>query len=213
MRYVIYLTAVIGFSSANAGSYEDFFRAVHGNDAAAVEALVARGFDPNAPDPQGQPALMRALDAEAHDAALALARLPGTNVNVQNVAGETPLMKAAMKDDIAVCEALIARGAQVNRPGWTPLHYAAAGSSLAALRLLLAEGAVVDARAPNGRTPLMMAAQYADESLVETLLAAGADLRAREKDGATAADLAGVAGREWLALRLAERPSGMPASR
>ncbi|MBA3596564.1 MAG: ankyrin repeat domain-containing protein [Methylibium sp.] len=213
MKYIAYLAVELGFSSSLAGSYEDFFRAVHGNDAAAVEALVARGFDPNAPDPRGQPALMRALDAGASDVALTIARLPGTDVNVQNPDGETPLMKAAMKGNIALCRALIERGADVNRPGWTPLHYAAAGDSLPALRLLLAEGAAVDARAPNGRTPLMMAALYADERLVETLLAAGADLGARERDGATAADLAGAGGREWLARKLAERADGSTTGR
>lgn len=208
MKLLAYLAVAAVVSSANAGSYDDFFRAVHGNNAAAVEALVARGFDPNAPDERGQPALMRALEAGAGEAALALARLPGTNVDAQNPAGETPLMMAAMKDNIAVCEALIERGADVDRPGWTPLHYAAAGNSLAALKLLLAEGAAVDARAPNGRTPLMMAALYARETLVETLLAAGADLQAREESGATAADLAAAGGREWLAEKLAERAAG-----
>lgn len=205
MKYLVYLAVAAGLSSALAGSYDDFFRAVHGNDAGAIEKLVARGFDPNAPDPKGQPAVMRALDAEAFDAALTLARLPGTNVNVQNPAGETPLMMAAMKGSLDVCKALIERGADINRSGWTPLHYAAAGSSLPALQLLLARGAVVDARAPNGRTPLMMAAQYADEALVQALLAAGADPRAREKDQATAADLADAAGRDRLARKLAER--------
>lgn len=213
MKYVVYLAAALCFSSAAAGSYDDFFRAVHGNDPATIEALVARGFDPNAPDDKGQPAVMRALDAEAGDAALALARLPGTDVNVQNPAGETPLMKAAMKGDLAVCRALIERGAQVNRRGWTPLHYAAAGNSLPALQLLLAEGARVDARAPNGRTALMMAVQYADERLVEALLAAGAKLGARENNGATAVDLARVAGRDRLAERLAERAAAQPAGR
>lgn len=208
MKLLSYLAVAATVCSAHAGSYDDFFRAVHGNDAAAVEALVARGFDPNAPDERGQPALMRALEADANEAALTLARLPGTNVDAQNPAGETPLMMAAMKNNTAVCEALIERGAAIDKPGWAPLHYAAAGSSLSALRLLLAEGAAVDARAPNGRTPLMMAALYADETLVDALLAAGADLQAREESGATAADLAAAGGREWLAEKLAERAAG-----
>jgi hypothetical protein len=209
MKFSAYLVLLLWFSSALAGSYEDFFRAVHGNDPRTVEALVARGFDPNSPDPQGQPALMRALEADATDVAMTLARLPGLDVEARNRVGETPLMMAAMKGNVALCRVLIERGARVDRPGWTPLHYAAAGGSLEALRLLLAEGAAVDALAPNGRTPLMMAAQYADESLVETLLAAGADLRAREKNGATAADLAEAAGRDWLARRLAVDAAGV----
>lgn len=204
MKYILYLIAALEVSCAGAGSYNAFFRAVHGNDAETVRALVARGFDPNTPDAKGQPAILRALDAEAGESALALARLPQTDVNAQNAAGETPLMMAALKGDIAVCKALIERGAEVNRRGWTPLHYAAAGNSLPALQLLLAHGARVDARAPNGRTPLMMAVQSADESLVEALLAAGADLRARERGKATAADLAASAGREDLARRLAQ---------
>ena len=208
MKFIVYLAVAAVVSSANAGSYDDFFRAVHGNDAVTVKALVARGFDPNASDERGQPALMRALEAGAGDVALALARLPGTDVDAQNPAGETPLMMAAMKNNNAVCKALIERGAKIDRPGWTPLHYAAAGSSLPALRLLLAEGATVDARAPNGRTPLMMAALYADETLVEALLEAGADLHAREESGATAAELATAGGREWLGEKLAERAAG-----
>jgi ankyrin repeat protein len=213
MRLIAYLAITACIFPAVAGSYDDFFRAVHGNDPVTIRELVARGFDPNAPDSRGQPPLLRALHAEADEAALALVRLPGTDVNAQNPSGESGLMMAALKGNLAVCTALLERGAELNRRGWTPLHYAAAGGSLQIVELLLAHGARIDARAPNGRTPLMMAAQSADEHVVAALLAAGANVHARERHDATAADLAGVAGREWLERQLNEHARRTPAAR
>lgn len=207
MKKILNLIALLVFSLANAGSYEDFFRAVIRDDSAAIRALVSRGFDPNAPDPDGQPAIMRALFAEAAGAALTLAKLPGADVNVRNKVGETPLMIAALKGEPEVARTLIERGATINRAGWTPLHYAAAGNSLPVLQLLLLHGAQVDARAPNGRTALMLAALHAGDEVVDALLAAGADPQAKERNDLSAADLAGKSGREHLARRLAALPA------
>ncbi len=202
MKKLFYLFIFIGFSSATAGAYDDFLRAVIGNDGATIRQLVARGVDPNTPDEKGQPGIIRALHADSSDAALTLAKAPGLAVDARNPVGETALMIAALKGDLAVCEALLARGAPVDHPGWTPLHYAASGSSLPALRLLLAHGARVDARAPNGRTPLMMAVLHASEEVVDTLLAAGADRAARDRNDSTAADIAEVIDKPWLLSRL-----------
>ena len=38
-QYVVYLVLVIGFSSAKAGAYEDFFKSVINDDARQVEQL------------------------------------------------------------------------------------------------------------------------------------------------------------------------------
>ncbi|MGA0610869.1 ankyrin repeat domain-containing protein [Caldimonas sp. KR1-144] len=206
MRYIAYLIVLFGFiGSANAGSYEQFFRAVVRNDAAAVIELIDRGFDANARDESGQPAIIRALRTESDDVALALAKDARLDPNVRNSANETALMWAAMRGHVPVCEVLIARGAAVDRPGWTPLHYAASGNQLAVARLLLSSGAAVDARSPNGRTPLMQAARYGNEELVELLLRNGADRSATDRDGGTAADAARASGREWLADKLQPR--------
>jgi ankyrin repeat protein len=206
MRIVAYIVAVLSISCTIGGSYNHFFQAVVRNDGGEIQEWVARGFDPNARDPSGQPAILRALQAEAPDAALALARLPGTDVNVRNRVGETPLMMAALKGELAVCQALIERGAEVNPgAGWTPLHYAAAGDALPVVQLLLGQGADVEARAPNGRTPLMLAAQHANEKVVDALLRAGADLGAIDRNQETAADRARAMGRLPLAERLDRR--------
>lgn len=206
MRYVVYLIVMIGFvGRADAGSYEDFFRAVVRNEPKVVIALIDRGFDANARDDDGQPAIIRAMRAEADDVALALAKDSRLDPNVRNSANETALMWAAMRGVLPVCEALIARGAPVDGSGWTPLHYAASGNQLAAAQLLLLNGAKVDARSPNGRTPLMQAARYGGEELVELLVSSGADLSAADRQGGTAAEAAELSGREWLAKRLRPR--------
>lgn len=212
IRKVAYLAAMACISCAGPGSYDGFFRALVGDEDAQIRAYVARGFDPNSRDPNGQPAIIRALVADANHSALALAQLPGTDVNVRNKAGETPLMMAALKGQPEICRVLIARGAEVRITGWTPLHYAVAGNSLPSTLLLLKEGAEVDARAPNGRTALMLAAQHGSEDIVDALLAAGADAAAVDRNGTVAADLADLAGREKLAARLQSR-AGKPGAR
>lgn len=203
MRIILYIFVIIGFSQVHAGSFDDFFRAVIGNDVRAIEALAARGFDLNTRDEKGQPGILRALHVEASNVALTLARHPATDVETRNAAGETALMLAALKGDLAVCEALLARGAKADHEGWTPLHYAASGTSLPALRLLLARGVRVDPPAPNGRTPLMMAVLYAGEPQVDALIAAGADRSVRDANGQTAAELAHATDKPWLVARLA----------
>lgn len=203
MRLVVYLFILIGFSSSHAGSYDDFFRAVVSDNPRTIRQLAERGFDPNTRDEKGQPGIIRALLAESFTAALALAQLPATDVDTRNPAGETALMVAALKGEMAVCEALLARGAAADHEGWTPLHYAASGGSLPALRRLLGHGVRVDPRAPNGRTPLMMAVLFADEELVDALLAAGADRSLRDANGRSAADLAEATEKPWLLSRLA----------
>lgn len=202
-RQVALIIAVISMTPfAQAGSYDDFFRAIVRDDPPALTALIVRGFDPNSVDENGQPGLARALMADSFRAALVLAQLPHTNVALRNRAGETGLMLAALKDQAAICRVLLDRGAPADSEGWTPLHYAAAGNSLDALKLLLGRGARVDARAPNGRTPLMMAALHASEAVGEALLAAGADPAARDRADLGPADLARQAGRDSYAVRL-----------
>ncbi|HEU4460620.1 MAG TPA: ankyrin repeat domain-containing protein [Methylibium sp.] len=215
MKKVVYAVVAACFScSVKAGSYDDFFRALIRDDPGEVRAWIDKGFDANARDPNGQPAIVRALLVESWQTALALAKAPGLDPNARNASGETPLMMAALKGRLEVCEVLIERGAEVApASGWTPLHYAAAGDSLPVTRLLLQHGARLDARAPNRRTPLMLAALHASEEVIGTLLATGADPQLRDENDATAADLAARSGRERLAAALRERVKVDPLER
>lgn len=202
LRFVLYLVFAIGFSSANAGAYEDYFRAVSADDARTVSGLLERGFDPNSPDERGQVGLYVALRDGSLKVAATLLAHPGLKVDAVNAADETPLMMAALRGNLEWTQRLIDRGAKVSRSGWTPLHYAASGPEPKVLTLLLDRGAPIDAPSPNRTTPLMMAAQYGSPDTAEVLLARGADPKARNALGLTAADFARQGGRDTLAARL-----------
>lgn len=208
LRFVIYLILVIGFSSARAGAYEDFFRALDTDNASGVSSLLQRGFDPNSRDAKGQTALYAAMREGSEQVAAVLLAHPAIRVDLANPAGETPLMMAALKGRSTWVRRLIEQGAQVDRDGWTPLHYAAAQADAEAARacvqLLLARGARLDARSPNGTTPLMMAARNGSEAVAMLLLERGADPRLRNDQDLAAADFARQAGRTQLAAALAQ---------
>ncbi len=185
-----------------AGVFEDFFKAVEMNDAGTIERLIQRGFDINARDEKGQPALLLVLREGSFRAAEALLRQPRLDIDAPNAVGETALMMAALKGHTDWARRLMERGAKVDKDGWTPLHYAASGPERAMVELLLDKGARIDARSPNGSTPLMMAARYGSEDSVKLLLARGAGRALRNERDLTAADFARLAGRDVLGAQL-----------
>jgi ankyrin repeat protein len=189
-KYLVYLYVFISFSLASAGSYEDFFAAIKQDNAHAVSGLLERGFDPNTLNPNGQFGLILALREQSAKVVDVLIAHPGTRVEVRTAQDESPLMLAALKGMADVCARLIARDADVNKPGWTPLHYAATGGHVAIIQLLLKQHAYIDAASPNGSTPLMMAASYGTSAAVEALLAGGADPTLKNGLGLTAIDFA-----------------------
>ena len=190
IKYLFYLIVFIGFFSANAGSYEDFFIAIKQDNARVIQELIFRGFDPNTPNPDGHYGLMLAIKEPSPRVAEALVAAPETRVEVRNASDESPLMLASLKGFRKLCELLIARDADVNKPGWTPLHYAATGGHTEVVQLLLDNHAYVDAASPNGSTPLMMAAMYGSPAAVQLLLHAGADPALKNDLGLTAIDFA-----------------------
>ena len=187
---------------ARAGSYEDYFLGIELDRVGIVRPLLAKGFDVNARDPQGQHGLYLALRENSNDVADLLLAHPGLDADATNKAGETLLMMAALRGRLDTMRGLIARGAAINREGWTPLHYAASGNDAAATRVLLDLGAHVDARAPNGNTPLMMAAGFGSIDAAEVLVRQGADVTLQNKAGTTASEFARRAGRDTLADQL-----------
>ena len=190
IRYVIYLIVFIGVSFAIAGSYEDFFGAIRADDDKAVRALLQRGFDPNTLSPSGDPALIVALREPSFKVISALLASPLTQVEYRTVNDESALMLASLRGYIDVCKDLIARNADVNKPGWTPLHYAATGGHSSIVELLLDNHAYIDATSPNASTPLMLAAKYGTIDVVKQLLEAGADPLLKNGLGLTAIDFA-----------------------
>jgi uncharacterized protein len=207
----LYLLALIGFCLAHAGSYEDFFRAIKGDDAGTVANLLRRGFDANTLDPKGLHGLFIAVQEPSPKVAEVLIRWPKTNVEFRTAKDESPLMLASLKGHLELVRKLIERGADVNKTGWAPLHYAATSGHLEIMDLLLENHAYIDAESPNGTTPLMMAAQYGTAPAVKLLLEAGADASLKNQLGLTAIDFANRAGRaESAELIAAARRSKQP---
>ena len=190
MKNILLAVVFIAFSNCNAGSLDDFFEAVVQDKIATLQQLKGLGFDVNTVNARGQGALYLALRQPAPNVTSWLLTLPDLKVDARTGDDETPLMMAALKGNLAVCKALIARGADVNKPGWTPLHYAASGGHVGVIGLLLEENAYVDAASPNGTTPLMMAARYGSDEAVDALLLAGADATLRNDQGLDALDFA-----------------------
>ena len=176
---------------AVAGAYEDFFYAVKRNDARKVQSLLRLGFDPNAIEEKRRDSgLILALREDSMDVFRVLLAAPGIDLDQRSGNGDTALMIAAFRANREAAEALIKKGAAVNRPGWTPLHYAAASGSNEIVKLLLEHHAYIDAEAPNKTTPLMMAEWRGHIMTVKLLLDEGADPTLRNALGMDVVDFA-----------------------
>ncbi len=186
---------LIGFNVSQAGSFDDFFKAVKIDDAKAVQQLLARGFDANTIDPTGQNGLFIAIRESSPKVARVLLDSPKIDLNALNAEGESALMMAALKGHLEIAAALIKKDADVNKTGWTPLHYAATTGQLAVIRLLIENHAYIDAESPNGSTPLMLASMYGTPEAVKLLLDEGANPTLKNQQGLTAVQFAQRASR------------------
>ncbi|HWJ94283.1 MAG TPA: ankyrin repeat domain-containing protein, partial [Telluria sp.] len=105
-------------------------------------------------------------------------------------------------------QALLAKGAQVNRNGWTALHYAAASGDDEIARILLQRGARVDSLSPpasGAYTPLMMAAREGHDSTALMLIEQGANPTLKNTEGLDAVQLAERAGKTHVASAISAR--------
>ena len=111
----------------------------------------------------------------------------GSNVDSRARDGATPLINAALGNQLAISELLIAKGADVmarNSGGFTPLHAAAFSGSLPIAKLLLEKGAALeDAANKAGVTPLVVAGEENHVELAEFFIAKGADVNHAEVHG------------------------------
>ena len=174
-RIALGLAGLVLCAASHAATPAGWWNDIANDRASSVQTMLARGADPNAVSPQGQPAIMQAIRSGAWDVYEILARNPKTNLNITNANDETPLMYLAVVGETARAQTLIKRAPQVNRLGWTHLQYAASKGHLETVQMLLANQAIVNAPGPDGTTALMMAALSGKQPVVQALLDAGAD--------------------------------------
>lgn len=202
MRTWLGALALAASAVAQAASVDELVTAAEFNDARGIQQQLQHGIDPNLIDSRGRTALFTAVREGSQRALEALLASPKVDVDAVNADGETPLMLAAIRGALPAVQALVKRGAAVNRKGWTPLHYACSGPDNGVAAFLIAQGAELNARSENGTTPLMMAARYGSGDLVPLLLKAGAEPRAANEQELTAADFAQRSGRDVMAKEL-----------
>ncbi len=115
--------------------------------------------------------------AAGNKAAVEQALAGGADVDSRARDQATPLIAAALDDQLAIAELLLSKGADVmarNSGGFTPLHAAAFSGSLPIAKLLLEKGAVLeDSANKSGVTPLIVAGEENHVELAEFLIAQG----------------------------------------
>jgi ankyrin repeat protein len=191
IKEFLFFTLTAGFLClAWSGSYEDFFQAIESDNPVLVTKLLAKGFNPNTPTEDGQPALLVAVKNNAKKVISVLANAKGIDIDRTNIQDESPLMFAAYENNMVAAKILISQGAEVNKTGWSPLHYAATKGHIEMIKYLLDHSAYIDAESPNGTTPLMMATQYSTQQTVQILINAGADPSLKNQLNLTAVDFA-----------------------
>jgi uncharacterized protein len=190
-----------------ADAYQEVLSAAAlGHDDDLVE-LLNKGMDPNTVDAGGNTLLILAA-RDGHLSTVDLLIKRKAKVSARNFAGDSALMMAVLKGEMAVAKRLLEAGAPVNQSGWTPLMYAAYEGRADMVELLLARGAEVNARSPNLSTPLMLAARNGHMEAVRLLLKAGAETELKNDQGYTAEAWANNAGNTDAADLIAASKKG-----
>ena len=193
-----------------------YMNAVEHDRAEIVQKLLEKGFDPNVPVRENEPALVRAIRMSSKAVVQVLLTAKNLNIDAETEYGENALMLAAYAGDVNLVKTIVKMGAKVDkRLGWTPLMYAAANGYDEIVRYLISKGANVNTRNESGITALYMAARKPSREVVMTLLRAGAYRDLCNTSGESPADAAGKVADDqelakYLAIDRCVEPFGSP---
>jgi ankyrin repeat protein len=159
-------------------------------NARAVDLLLGRHADPNAPLRRNNQQSMVPLQLVAREGDPWVARAllsAGARIDDKGGTGQTPLHYAVQTDRLEMIRFLLDKGADVNArdsEGASPLDDAVWRKSLDAVAILLARGAKLNDPDPHtGATPLNEAAFRGDARIVSFLLQFHPDVSMPDKNG------------------------------
>ncbi len=161
--------------------YTPLLRALYLGKKDLAWLLLKRGADPSQTNNYGEQALHLAAKQGYTAMCIKLLSRPGTKVNIQNLAGWTPLHLAVNKGRAETVKMLLDKQANPNLAtsnGTVPMHRAVASYGPIA-RLLLDHGAKVNRYDARGQGVLYWAAGQDDVELLRRLLEKGADPKAQ----------------------------------
>lgn len=174
---------------ANSDGYGLLYLAAKNQSAEALRILLLQpGIDVNqVHGPHAETALHAAADAGDFDAVEVLVE-NGSDVNVEDDAGHTPLVNSLFAKSIECTRLLIKSGArmdvQINQ-GYTLLHIAVMKDSPEAIEELLKNGAEIDKVNARGLSPLALAVCFGYNEPIKRLLENGADINAVSRHNMT----------------------------
>ena len=161
--------------------------AVHCNNVAVVNVLLANNADANIFDQKGNTVLHSSTSKRFFNISQLLIE-SGSEINVENNNGETPLYCAVLGKNEADVKLLLKNNADTNiqdRSGNTPLHRSTLEGFSNISRLLIDSGCKINGRNSDGETPLYSAVRGKNVALVKLLLQNDADANIQDTSGNT----------------------------
>ncbi|KYO19435.1 CARD- and ANK-domain containing inflammasome adapter protein [Alligator mississippiensis] len=156
-------------------------------------------------------ALFKAVQKNLHGIVAALVD-KGTDINVYNEMGYTPLLMACELGKTESAEVLIEKGASLKEKtpsSDTALHLAVQAGAVAITSLLLRKGMNANITSQGDQTPLHVAAFHNKEALVDILINAGAKINAVTKELVTPLHIASQRGNADVAQKLLQHKANV----
>jgi len=185
---------------------EDLFSqmsiAVNDGDVETVQALVARGSDPNSSSYDLRTPLHLAAIQGHRQVCKVLCEL-GAKWDTVDRFGHTPLMCAVDASQISVAQELALRGARLEfeRPA-ERMHAAAKKGDMELVNMLVTNGVTIDAANYDGRTALHICAYEGNARMAQYLISSMSDVNIRDRWGTSPLDDAMSQDNRLVALML-----------
>lgn len=167
---------------------EEFFSAVSNGNLDKVKEYIAANSEIKNTDESGM-ALMLASHNGHKDLVKFLLDSKITDINKQNIDGDTALIWATWKGHINVVQLLIEKGAKLDLKddhGNTALMEAVREGHIEIAKLLISHKTNINAQNHHGSTPIMWAAYYHHANIAQLLIDNHADINIKNNDKKTA---------------------------